>query len=294
MQQSITTLGLSAGVVLAVLAWGWARHRWAWRQAVQDFGRSPEEDLGQPHGFSVVLRRLRGEQATASIEFVLVLPVLLLVSLAILQAMLAMVGNATVHYAAQAAVRAAIVQVPRDLVREGGFSRNTLYFDDGTLKMDAIHQAAAYALLPVAGLGEREGVEGQRVADAMATYFQDQGQEPPVWVERQLPLKQDYADRHTWVTPKYHAPNDGDADEHGFVALEPGEVRVFQAMEPLAIEVTHHLHLAVPYIRAFLADGSVDTRDGESAYSAVTAQAFARLQGVPMDLPPETSLPRRP
>ena len=66
---------------------------------------------------------VRNTHATATIEFVLVFPIVLFVALLVAQSTLLMGGNIFIHYSAFAATRAAIVQVPT--VHEEGLRRSS-------------------------------------------------------------------------------------------------------------------------------------------------------------------------
>ena len=76
--------------------------------------------------YACLARLRRGwldDRGTVTIELVLVIPVVLFFSLLLVQVMLLMTANHFVHYAAYAAVRSAIVQIPVDATGRDGTRR---------------------------------------------------------------------------------------------------------------------------------------------------------------------------
>lgn len=109
----------------------------------------PEKLHGHP-------RVLHGDQdGTASVEFVLLMPIGLLIILIITQAALLFQANLVVNYSAYAAVREASVALSLDLPDEGGMCNlvnNPDYpLSGGSTKLDLIKRAACLALMPISG-----------------------------------------------------------------------------------------------------------------------------------------------
>ena len=88
------------------------------------------------------------KDGTALIEFVLVLPIALMLVLVMLQSALLMAGNFCVHYAAYCAARSAVVQVPMDYGRNE--PPNVVLADPiWSGKLARIRDAAVWAVMPV-------------------------------------------------------------------------------------------------------------------------------------------------
>lgn len=245
-------------------------------------------------GWGGGIRRLfRGcERGTATIEFALVFPILLVLILLLAQVTLLMVGNLYVHYAAFAATRAAIVQIPRETANE---PINMIWpSEPGLDKYQAIHRAAIFALVPVSGRvsdgnGSAGDVSPAAYVDALRDHF-DQGQgDRPAWVDTLAEDKVRYAASNTDITLLVYDENDQDG---GFEALQG--VHTFGPRDPVTVRVEHRFNLAVPYVRFFFADGRYDTDDGEGAYAIIEAQTTLTNQGVPPEMPEPPAIRRIP
>lgn len=235
------------------------------------------------------LRWLHQENGTAALETVMVLPILTTIVLLILQLMLLMVGNLFVHYAAHAATRAAIVQVPRDLTAINGPESNLVFPEPGDPKYDAIQYAAATALVAVAGPDGGTSPEAGAFMDGLADYYQDAGLTPPAWIDNLAGPRLDYALRHTTCHVLYAV----NADRTAFDRVDPGLGRTFAPYEPIGVEVEHRLHIIIPYAGLFFADGTHDTDAGETPYTNVRASSIMPNQGLPTELPDPPTIPRR-
>ncbi|MEM6392421.1 MAG: hypothetical protein AAF797_06580 [Planctomycetota bacterium] len=235
------------------------------------------------------LRWLNNENGTATLETVMVLPVLTGIILLVIQLMLLMVGNLFVHYAAHAATRAAIVQVPRDLTLNGGTERNLIYPEPGSEKFEAIHLAAATALVPVAGKDGGTSAEAGAFVDGLYDYYELSGQEPPVWLDTLAGQRLDYALRHTTCHILY-AVN----EQQGiYERVDPAIGHQYAPYEPIGVEVEHRLNITIPYMGLFFADGTHNTDTGETPYTDVSASSVMPVQGLPTELPPPPPMPRR-
>ncbi|MEM6553227.1 MAG: TadE family protein [Planctomycetota bacterium] len=235
------------------------------------------------------LRWLHNENGTATIETVMVLPVLTAIILLVIQLMLLMVGNLFVHYAAHAATRAAIVQVPQDLTLTGGTERNLVFPVPGDPKFDAIHAAAATALVPVAGKDGGTSAEASAFVDGLYDYYELSEQEPPVWLDTLAGQRLDYALRHTTCHLLY-AVN----EEQGvFERVDPAIGHQYAPHEPIGVEVEHRLNITIPYMGLFFSDGTHNTDTGDTPYTDVSASSIMPAQGLPTELPPAPPIPRR-
>jgi len=174
----------------------------------------------------------RGRQdGVAILEFALVLPIALMLSLIMAQSSLLMVGNLCVHYAASCAARSAIVYVPLGATGRSGEGRNTLNPDTKWYKMSKIKAAAVWAVLPVSSssqnLPEGSAVE---LVEGIEWLLYMYGQDPPKWVRKDLARKLYYATTYTkvWL----------DGPENG---SEYGD------KETLRAHVEHVLYMPIPY-----------------------------------------------
>ncbi len=235
--------------------------------------------------------RMSDQKGTATIEFVLVLPVLIVLVLLLIQTMLMMVGNVFVHYAAYAAARVAVVQIPRDLSESGDGDVNFIRAEEGNEKFDRIQSAAASAVMPVSGPLGGNSVEATRLRTGLQAYFRAYEVSPPNWVSRLAPKRMDYAIEHTRVTL---SKIDDTGDTVRFDELAPGEIAEFSPKEPIGVEVAHRLHLSIPYVGVIFADGTHDTADGPAGYSVIRATSMLSNEGFGTELPEPPPVPRRP
>jgi len=237
-------------------------------------------------------RRLRedGESGVATLEFVLVFPVIMFLSMILLQSALAMVGNSFVHYAAFAATRAAIVQIPADY-GDPAEPHNVIVPHEGNQKFDRIRAAAVFALVPVSGRLDTSDYPGEQVRDDIAQMFTNQGRTSPNWVESMVAQRVHYAARNTQVTLL-----EADADPAGSSVTfnELFEGYEFGPRDAVTVRVEHRLNLSVPYVRGVFADGTHTTDDGRGAYADVFSRYTLTNEGPDPNLPPLPTLPRSP
>jgi len=109
----------------------------------------------------------RGEDGLVTLQFVLLVPLLLMLLTTILQIAFVMQAKSTVNYAAFCAIRSAIVIIPTEMRSEKtGLpeGHNVVRMNDpDSAKLDAIHRAAALALTAISP------VYGANVAAATGT-----------------------------------------------------------------------------------------------------------------------------
>lgn len=236
-------------------------------------------------GAARVGRGLKGDAGTATLEFTLVFPVLLVLVLTLIQTTLMFTGNLFVHYAAFSATRAAIVYIPLDVERE---PPNELAGQNSS-KREAIRRAAVMAMLPVSG----PGVSGRSsLVPAVGALYSANGFSTPRWAERLLDGRFGYADEHTDVV--ILADN---LEESGF-GLEPQSPGLgtgdspLGPRDPIAVEVTHKLHLSIPFVSRLFGSGSHDVGGETARYAEISARFILTNEGVVDALPPKPPIDR--
>jgi hypothetical protein len=232
------------------------------------------------------LARSRG---TATIEFALVVPIVLVLVLLLLQFTLLMVGNIFVHYAAYAATRTAITQIPQDY-DNGVEPSNVFLAGSSSVKYRLIQRAAAAALVTVSGRLESGQQDADAFAAAVGGYFDAAGVSRPRWVETLAADRWRYAHANTDITVLI-----ADAPEGGAVTFAPVlGVHQFGPIDPVTVRVEHKFFLSVPYVSGFFADGQVDEGQGSGRYAMIQAQYTLPNLGLSKNLPPRPSLRRDP
>ena len=232
------------------------------------------------------------EAGTATIEFALVFPILLVFILLLVQVTLLMVGNLYVHYAAFAATRAAIVQIPRNTTDE---PTNVIWpRNPGMEKYRAIRRAAIFALVPVSGRSSGDAdsvgdVSPPAYVDALREHFAQGQGEQPAWVDSLIEEKVRYAATNTTIELLVY---DEDAQPPDFKPLS--YFYTFGPRDPVTVRVGHRFDLAVPYVRFFFADGRYQSDDGQGAYTIIEAQTTLTNQGVDPAMPEPPSIRRLP
>ena len=231
-------------------------------------------------------RALRAESGVATVEFCMVLPILMFLILLLVQSTLLMVGNQYVHYAAFAATRSAIVYIPQDYSLNGE-PCNEIIPEEGFPKFDAIRASAYLAVAPVCGRLEdsSEELRAEQYADGLRDYFTHYGRDVPRWVDTLAADRLRYAAENTEVTILLTDVVD-DSVEFDDTALL---THTFGPREPITVLVEHKLNLSVPYVRALFADGDLD---GGGRYALVTAQYTLTNEGVNPYLPDRPEIPR--
>lgn len=227
------------------------------------------------------IAELQSDQGSATLEFVLIIPMLLFCTLTLAQTTLVMGGNVFVHYAAFAATRSAITTIPMNYTQTGE-PRNYLLVPDGQ-KFERIRQAAVFALLPVAGRSSDSATsDSTLLVDGFKSYYRDLDQEPPVWIDNFLAQRLAYANSHTGITFS-RVVTESESD----LLWEPMESGIHQygPREPVTVQVEHQLHLAVPYVWPLFADSRA------AKHTLVKAFYTLNNEGVDIELPPS---PRQP
>lgn len=254
-------------------------------------------------------REFGGREGGAMVEFVMVLPIALMLALILAQASLLMVGNLCVHYSAYCAARAAIVAIPDDMSPD----EPPNYVDrdpDSSAKYRRILMAAAWAVMPVScsiraqsGSGGMELVEGlERFFDLYGRrgdedprgnwlpiedksdpdydpgFYREDTSGAPGWVRFHLGRKWRYALDHTFVDVS--PPKNGD---------------VYAEAEDIHVTVRHTFYLAVPYANVLFSRADPDGREldiGSGEYGTViTATCTLTNEGV-QDFVDEEEFPR--
>jgi len=203
-----------------------------------------------------------GEDGVAMIEFVLVLPFLLMLSLLMAQTSLLMVGNLCVHYSAFCAARTAVVTVPKDF--GAGEPRNLMRdFGDETSKLYRVKTAAAWAVMPVSCDSEEIPPSDDVLPNGVSRFFGVQGIEPPIWADARLARRYTYAMDHTEISVAPPVVDDDDDDEY------------YDEHEDIHVTVQHTLYLSVPTAARIFAmlPGGVELEFGSGEYGTVITAA---------------------
>jgi hypothetical protein len=164
------------------------------------------------------------------IEFILLLPILLSVSLMILQAALLMSGLFAVNYSAWAGARAAAVQIPTYV--DASEPANYLPPDGEGEKYARIFRAALWPLIPLGNGGTWVDVtvEDQDLVGQLQRFYADYDREAPSWLDQRLVRKLSYVWDNTRV--RVEPPEDGDT---------------YGPNEEIRVGVEHAFYLSVPY-----------------------------------------------
>jgi hypothetical protein len=229
-----------------------------------------------------------GESGTATVEFCMVLPIVLFLGLVLVQSTLLMVGNQFVNYAAFAAARSAIVYIPQDYSATGE-PRNTIIAQEGKPKFDAIRAAAYLAVTPVCGKREDsvEALNTDQFVAGLNDYFAGYGQDSPRWVQTLAAARLRYAAANTDVRVMYTLVTRGEVEQFD---TEPEGYYTFGPHEAVTVRIEHKLNLSVPYVRRLFADGEHGGDRG--SYALVTAQYTLTNEGIDPDLPGPPELER--
>ncbi len=232
--------------------------------------------------YPVVLSR--NDSATLTVEFALVLPILLFLVLVLTQTTLMLAAQSYVNYAAFAAARAAIVQVPRDL----GPDEPLNLLRVGGVKHESIRQAAVFALVPVSGRLRESSVDPSSYVAGLKALFRGYDAPPPAWVDNLMADRLRYA--HAATEVDFFVTTTPDSQSVEFDELGEGEWHLFGPKDPVTVRVRHKLALTVPYVSAIFSDGE----EGGQRYSLVTARYTLTNEGIDRALPPTPPIPRRP
>lgn len=234
-----------------------------------------------------VLSILGQDSGTASVEFALLMPILLFIVLVMAQSMMLLAGNIFVHYASFAAARSAIVQIP------------AVYPDaDANVyegqKVTAVFRAAALALVPVAGRGGSGDAHlASEMVNGLQAFFSGYGNPPPPWVQGMLRDKVLYAtDPGNTEITVFRTLGGRDSD------VDYQETTRFEPRDAVTVRVDHRLALTVPWARHLFADNSrIGARPSEGTPGATwvifRARATLTNDGILDRLPPRPDLPRR-
>jgi Flp pilus assembly protein TadG len=239
---------------------------------------------------SILPRLHRCDRGTATVEFALVTPIALFLSLILLQVMLLMTGHIFVNYAAFAAVRSAITTIPYVTESEPG----NLYVSGSTLgKHEAIRRAAVFAVMPVSGRLDSTGaISAEAFVSGLQSYFEASSQTTPRWVQSLAGDRLRYADANTRVEVCTT-----EALEDGSVTITPisqGVEHLFAPQDPITVRVTHRFSLSVPYVRRIFADDKHSGGSGYGLYTLMSAQYTLTNEGIAKTLPPTPALDRDP
>lgn len=244
--------------------------------------------LRRLHRHRPAVNPLTDTNGTATIEFALVFPILLFMMLLLTQTTTLMAGNIFVNYAAYAATRSAIVQIPRNLSDDPA---NRFTASSGHAKHDAIVRSAAMALVPVAGrkASSDVGADSASFASGLAHYYESYNRDAPNWIDSLAAARLNYAMDHTRIIA--HRTQVVDAQTVEFVQVSQGQSIQYDPREAITIRVEHDLNLAVPYVNRIYSTG--EHEDGSRQYRLMSAKYTLTNEGVRDEMPPVPSVPRR-
>lgn len=228
--------------------------------------------------------------ATTSLEFTLVLPILLFAVLMLVQSMMLMAGNMFVHHAAYWATRQAVLEVPMNYDGNGGLEANLVSNSENSEKYERIHLVAALRLMPVAGRQDSGNAPSDQIVTAVRNHFAAYGQNEPAWVETMLAPKANYAFEHTKIEVMNTRINPVNSHDVIFEPL-PTDPFKFGVRDPITVVLTHHLNLGVPIVSRVFADGEHDG-SGPGRYATVHAQYTLTNEGVTVPLPEKPEVDR--
>lgn len=292
---AMTYLGV-AGVCLLLIVW------MGWRLRMTSAPLRVRRDRGDA-GERAADRR--GESGVATIEFVLVAPFLLTVTLILIQTMLVFTGLFYVNYAAYAAARSAIVYIPADVSPDGP---NVLTPSEGLQKFDHIRAAAVIAVMPVSGQEEGGLQSAPEVVAGLNRFFNARGVTAPNWVDNLAQGRLNYAAAHTAVTVQTVRQL-----EDGTVLFDDVTgTTEFGPKDAVAVQVRHEFALTVPLAsQIFKLTGSGDDGANSGTYSpmdrsrrqgtppppgtwtVIRARAVLTNEGITRTLPDPPRVPRR-
>ncbi len=225
-------------------------------------------------------------EGTAMLEFVLIFPILLFMALTLTQTAQLLAGNIYVHYAAFAATRAAVVQVPID---DPNDPANTIVADEGSAKFNTIRDAAVYALVPVSGRLASGDAPGDEFRDGLGQLYESYGRTPPPWVAGLAADRLRYAETNTDVFVTVTTTDDINVVR--FEDIAEGDMHQFGPRDPITVRVEHRLHLSIPYVNALFAD---DDPLSDRPHALVSARCTLTNKGISDRMPQPPPLPRMP
>lgn len=218
-----------------------------------------------------------GQEGSAMIEFALVLPIALMLSLIMAQTSLLMAGNLCVHYAAYCAARSAAVVVPSNPSGVYAEHADDPVFDTmapnvfpvPAEKLARIKQAAVWAVMPVSANREDMPSGDPRLVAGVRKFFASYpGAAEPSWVAG-LGQRLQYANEYTEVEVERDASALGNLPAQGLTVI--GE------HEDIKVTVTHTFYLSIPYAASiFQTVGSVVLPFGTGEYG-MPIKAYSRL-----------------
>ncbi len=227
---------------------------------------------------------------TTSLELVLVFPIILFVSLLLVQSMMLMAGNMFVHHAAYWATRQAILEIPADYTNTGGLEANLISNNDNTDKYERIHLVAALRLTPVAGREDAGLGPAREVVDAVREHYAFYDKDEPAWIDSMLEPKVNYAFEHTEIEVLNTRINPVDPHDVIFERL-PSDPFKFGVRDPITVRITHRLNLGIPMVSRIFSDGE-HGGEGTGRYTEVSAQYTLTNEGVTVPLPEKPPIDR--
>lgn len=233
---------------------------------------------------------LVANEGTIMIQMVLIMPILLYFCLMLAQSTFLMTGNIMVNYAAFAATRTAITQIPADYTFDGGDRQNVISTDPFSLKFRKIREAASIAVAPVSGRIIDSGDASQDMAEGIASMYQAYGRDRPRWTDTLMPHRFRYALAHTDIM--LYTIDLPSSTEVEYQRIDGSHE--FGPKEPVTVEVTHKFYLSMPWIGAFFSEGNLSNSEGNGRYTTIKAAYTLTNEGIITAMPEEPPLIRNP
>ena len=243
-------------------------------------------------------QRFADDSGVAMIEFVLVTPIIMFLTLLLLQTMLVFTGLFYVQYSAFAAARSAIVYIPAASPDE---QRNEIIPQRGSAKFDAIESAAMIAVTPVSGRESGSVLAGTDLVNGVSEIYSAQGKSVPPWVDGMLAERLNYAMNHTRVELEKVTP--GESVE-AVIFDQVSGLTTFSPKEAIGVRVQHEFALTIPVASKIFAisgrsgtyqpatlDGDAPAAPGQ--WTLIESRAVLTNEGIDNRLPPEPVVPRR-
>jgi len=213
------------------------------------------------------LGRPDAQSGTAILEFAMVMPFAMMISLLMVQSSLLMGGYLCVNYASYCAARSAIVYIPQEMRDE---PRNQLQDYESHIASDKlwrVHRAAVWAVMSTGdGSYERESDYTDTLTEGVEGIYAAYGKSVPNWAGSYIGKKLAYAEDNTSVE-----------------VTPPMVEETYGEHEDITVMVTHNLYLSVPYANWVLAsldeENSIDLGEGKYA-TRVTIPCTLTNEGV--------------
>jgi len=240
--------------------------------------------------------KLADDSGVAMIEFALVTPFLMFITLILIQTMLVFSGLFYVQYSAFTGVRSAIVQIPR----ESDEPRNFIMPVTGSDKYESIKAAVIFGLMPVCGREDGTVPGGDQIVAGVTEVYQSQDMQTPPWVAEVLIQRLVYGVNHTEVViERLEVSGTNDV-----TFTEINGLSEFSPKEAISVHVRHEFALSIPLagdVYALASNSGTYTpasRNSDSPgppgnWTMIEARAILNNEGIRQTLPDAPPVPRQ-